>query len=897
MKKSDKLKDYSILQKLGQGSYGSVFLVNKKESKYGPNTNLFVLKQIPLYNMDKEEIESVKQEANILKVLNCKYIVKFHDSFLESKTLNIVMEYCNGGDLSKYLKQKKGKLLKENEIWPIFLKIALGIYYLHSKKIIHRDLKSLNIFLNSDNSIKLGDLGVAKVMSNSFAETYVGTPYYLSPEIVEEKPYNEKSDVWSLGCLLYELITLKHPFNATNHAALYMKIVSGKYEEIKVPCSEELKKSVDFLLEVNPNKRPSAEEIFSKDIIQNKLKEFDLLDDLYVLKGIEKRDNSCNKEIQKSVNKSNLNNQTPTSSSNIKMNKIANSSNISPMKMGFYNVIKTKEEKNEKNLNNKSKEKPTITNQSSGYLFNNILNNVNKDIVKDKDKEVNNNNFLNNNNQLEGKEKLLRPFVIKSKEENKINSKVRIKKNSIGNSSNISFLNPSKLNIDSSPSFVNEIMGIGYQPRKTGTNFGLFKEDEKKGNEDRNKNISPPPLNHQTQPDTLDEETAIIKTKKKKKKDKDTDNCSNEKPPRSSSNYNVASDMKNISNNNSSSKFTNEVSKILLSTNLNEIKEEKTTETNIKNVDIENSTSAQTQSEHPSNEQSLKEDKKKKKKKKKKEDDGDCNKRFETVNTTILGNETIMQTQEDLADLNLDSKVNIVTNKLPSPKNIFETKEKIENKHNILDNLEIDDSTIKCRKNIENIEINIQENNKKEEVEEDKDLETKNEKNNIKKKIRSKLSIVNDNFEPDLIYYQPTEEIKNDTIKDKNSFNESLEVFSDASEEEHETIKIVNKKEKDNKKYNHPFDEIYDENIKVEEKTTSVIEKCEKEIEALIGKNSFSEMKSYYKYKIANNDDDVIERLDSLIEGNFNHLNSDELLLLKENVHKIIITEIIFQRN
>ncbi len=227
-----------------------------------------MLKQISLFNMNKEQIEEVKNEAKILSSLNSKFVVKYLESFVLNNNLNIVMEYCDGGDLSIYLKEylKVGKFLPEEKIWKIFIQICLGINYIHSKKILHRDLKTMNIFLMKDERVRIGDLGVAKVLNqNSFANTFVGTPYYLSPEICEEKPYNEKSDIWALGCILYEMATFRHPFNASNQGALIIKILTGNYEQISnKDYSNDLKRIVNSLLEKIYLKRPSI-----KDILKN----------------------------------------------------------------------------------------------------------------------------------------------------------------------------------------------------------------------------------------------------------------------------------------------------------------------------------------------------------------------------------------------------------------------------------------------------------------------------------------------------------------------------------------------------------------------------------------------------------------------------------------------------
>jgi len=171
------------------------------------------------------------------------------------------MEYCDAGDLSQFLNinQQLGKNLPEEKIWKYFIQICLGLSHIHTKKILHRDIKSMNMFMTKDDKIKIGDLGVAKVlMQTQFAKTFVGTPYYLSPEICEEKPYNEKSDIWALGCILYEMCTFKHPFNATNQAALILKILKGKFDPIPKEFSNELKIVIGLILQKNHFKRPNV---------------------------------------------------------------------------------------------------------------------------------------------------------------------------------------------------------------------------------------------------------------------------------------------------------------------------------------------------------------------------------------------------------------------------------------------------------------------------------------------------------------------------------------------------------------------------------------------------------------------------------------------------------------
>ena len=134
----------------------------------------------------------------------------------------------------------------------------IGLRDLHNKKILHRDIKALNIFLTDVRTVRIGDLGVARTMNSDFASTVVGTPYYISPEMCQEKPYNEKTDVWALGCVIYQLCTGKHPFEANSHAALALKIVMGKYNPIPSHYSGELSKLIKLCLSVDYKRRPNV---------------------------------------------------------------------------------------------------------------------------------------------------------------------------------------------------------------------------------------------------------------------------------------------------------------------------------------------------------------------------------------------------------------------------------------------------------------------------------------------------------------------------------------------------------------------------------------------------------------------------------------------------------------
>ena len=143
--------------------------------------------------------------------------VRYRDSFLDAGLLCIVMDFCEGGDLHHMLGAQQGRLLPEGQVLDYFVQLCLAMKHVHDRKVLHRDIKSQNIFLTQNKRVlKLGDFGIARVLNSTveLAKTACGTPYYMSPEICDNRPYNDKSDVWSMGCLLFELSSLRCPFDA-----------------------------------------------------------------------------------------------------------------------------------------------------------------------------------------------------------------------------------------------------------------------------------------------------------------------------------------------------------------------------------------------------------------------------------------------------------------------------------------------------------------------------------------------------------------------------------------------------------------------------------------------------------------------------------------------------------
>ena len=352
------IREYKILKQIGEGSYASIFKVQKDNSN-----EIYVLKQIPITEEDlndTQNLNDIKNESLILSKIHSPYIVKFYDSFFHNNSLNIITEYCSSGDLCDYIQMyiSHKKKMSEKLIWKLFIQICLGLHYLHNHKILHRDIKTKNIFLNEDFSVKIGDLGIAKILENttSYAHTFIGTPYYLSPELCKDLPYNDKSDVWSLGCVLYEMVTLRHPFEGKTRVEIYDKIINGNYEGIDKYYSLELRRMIDLLLIKDEKKRPKICEILSLGIIKEKAKECGIkIPEIKPRNYLNKSNNSKNLSESNNSNNFSNNNYYNFSGSN------ENYQNNNQMKIKINN-IEVNYNKNKNEQINKHK-KTQIQNQ------------------------------------------------------------------------------------------------------------------------------------------------------------------------------------------------------------------------------------------------------------------------------------------------------------------------------------------------------------------------------------------------------------------------------------------------------------------------------------------------------------------------------------------------------
>ncbi|XP_061681643.1 serine/threonine-protein kinase Nek1 isoform X4 [Syngnathoides biaculeatus] len=262
---------YERVTKIGEGLFGKAFLVKAKKDGHQ-----YVIKEVSISGMSDKERQESRKEIAVLANMNHPNIVQYKESFEESGCLYIVMDYCEGGDLFKKINSQRGMYFSEEQILDWFVQICLALKHIHDRKILHRDIKSQNIFLTKDGTVQLGDFGIARVLNSTLelARTCIGTPYYLSPEICENKPYNNKSDVWALGCVLYEMCTLKHAFEAGNMKNLVLKIIRGSYHPVSLHYSQELHSLLAQLFKHNPRERPSVSCILDKPFLSCRIQRF-----------------------------------------------------------------------------------------------------------------------------------------------------------------------------------------------------------------------------------------------------------------------------------------------------------------------------------------------------------------------------------------------------------------------------------------------------------------------------------------------------------------------------------------------------------------------------------------------------------------------------------------------
>ena len=274
----DKFSDFEILQPLGKGGFAKVIKVCSLI-----NHRIYAMKIIDLNNNDKftanllDMEKYYNNEIELITKLNHQNIVKYYKSFTENNKIYIIMEYFDNGDLDNYIKalkedKNKEENIKKEEIWNIFYQCMSGLNYLHSMGVIHRDISPQNIFMTKNKIIKIGDFGVSAKFKDkeilkkitSLKDTVVGKAEFMAPE-VSNKCYNEKSDIFSMGCVFYKILFLKNYQNETFHFKGNNKNIR-KVESGTIPSISDinLKEILTQMLEKDAEKRPDAKIVFEK---------------------------------------------------------------------------------------------------------------------------------------------------------------------------------------------------------------------------------------------------------------------------------------------------------------------------------------------------------------------------------------------------------------------------------------------------------------------------------------------------------------------------------------------------------------------------------------------------------------------------------------------------------
>lgn len=281
------MQRYEKVNKIGSGSFGTAWLVRSIQSQ-----RKYVIKEMRMTaDLTPQERERILNEVNIIKSCCHVNIIRYKEYFVINESLKsqpqsaskdihsnvpvicIVMEYADSGDLQDCIRRyrEKSSYLPEDLVRNWLVQILFALQYLHKKSILHRDLKTQNIFMTSNRLLKIGDFGISKTLShdNDFATTAIGTPQQLSPEIIKRQKYDYKTDIWGLGCVLYEMCTLNAAFTGSDLASLFENITRGTYRPLSPHYSQSLAELVKVMLRPDPNRRPTVGQILAAKVLQD----------------------------------------------------------------------------------------------------------------------------------------------------------------------------------------------------------------------------------------------------------------------------------------------------------------------------------------------------------------------------------------------------------------------------------------------------------------------------------------------------------------------------------------------------------------------------------------------------------------------------------------------------
>ena len=479
---------YDLIEIIGQGMYGKVYkALNKFENKF------YAIKTMNFKNITPKERLNIETEINLLQELKHPNIVLYKESFIdENQNLNIVTTFCEGGDLYQKIFKSQKTYFQEKEIINALIQLLLGLSYIHDKKIVHRDIKTKNIFIQNENTLRIGDFGIAKIFNsnknskNTNLNKMVGTPLYMAPECFKQnKKYSYKSDIWSLGCCIYEMCNLKHAFEGQFFPAVSIKISEGKRLPLNKIYSKELRNVIDNMLNLNPRNRPTIASLIEKTFLKKYVGEYinDFISNYRKYEGNEEQIDILKEQADKfkifdvKLNLDNLNlngcyknENNLLNNADIYNNEIININDedkkidLKPRKNinsnnNYYQIIDVKDNKYSSLVNEKYKENKKYKKvlnispeqKNKNYGMSNYLNN-NKILVKQQ--STINYNYYNesfDNFNINIKNRIKNKKLSKKNEHERINIK-----NKSDNLYNINELNQPNKNIENENNFVNE---------------------------------------------------------------------------------------------------------------------------------------------------------------------------------------------------------------------------------------------------------------------------------------------------------------------------------------------------------------------------------------------------------------------------------------------------------
>ena len=405
--------DYQFIANIGQGMYGQVYkAINKKENKY------YAIKRLNFKDINEKEKKQINNEVSLIKNLKHPNVISYKDSFNDvDNYFNIVTTFCEGGDIYNKIQKQNGEYFKEDQILNWMVQILLGLNYIHKNGIIHRDIKPQNIFIQNSHIICIGDFGIAKIINQIQTQTMtsiIGTPLYMSPESFNEpNSKNLASDIWSMGCCLYEICNLKHAFGADRLESVFCKVREGKHPPVNKKYSSELRNIIESMLSVKPSDRPTIPHLlknnnFLRPKIANYISDFKKNYKLYdgneeqvsILEGQAEEFGIFKNKINTQVRGNSLEKDKRIKKNNYKVNNIRRDSSnpISPEKEEKpkkYSLDKNKRNKMyDYDITNKNKK---IRNKNIEYNFSgNNKHSKHGDYTSDDNKKRHNNKDKDN---------------------------------------------------------------------------------------------------------------------------------------------------------------------------------------------------------------------------------------------------------------------------------------------------------------------------------------------------------------------------------------------------------------------------------------------------------------------------------------------------------------------